>query len=108
MPTVPLRAAALPVSNVNVTGRLELAVPETLTVVRVFSGTALGSAAIVMVWLAFATNSVPVADPVNFVSLKDWVQGLDLNQRPSGYETKELPLRREVSEVSVTRRRPWY
>ena len=66
---MPLRAAALPVSSVNVTGRPELAVPATFTVVSVFSATALGSGEIVIVWLAFATTSVPVAVPVNLVSL---------------------------------------
>jgi hypothetical protein len=26
-----------------------------------------------------------------YEGFKDWVQGLDLNQRPSGYEPDELP-----------------
>ena len=55
--------AALPVSRPRVTGRPELALAVMATVVSVLSATLVGSGAIVIVWLAFATTRVCVVVP---------------------------------------------
>src|SRR5580692_9095947 len=36
-------------------------------------------------------NSLNEKPPEGFPGVSNWVQGLDLNQRPSGYEPDELP-----------------
>ena len=56
-------AAALPVSRPKLTGRPELALAVMATVASVLSATLVGSGAIVIVWLAFATTRVCVVVP---------------------------------------------